>query len=240
MPEAARRRRVIALAIAVSILLICLGWGLTYTSLFAARHIRIDGNHVLSDREVRSIAGVTPSTNVAHLDETGVVTRLEANPWVAGATVHADWPSTLVVSIQERQPVGVIAALGTTSILASDGTSLPLKGVRATGLPTVRAALGEPTPDQLGAAASLLHALDPVVFDQVDQVVVGGDGTVTLTLSSGALVDAGERGQERDKALALRTVLQWAAQKNLTPTSIDVSTPAAVSIKLSDGSTATM
>jgi cell division protein FtsQ len=195
---------------------------------------------VLSDRQVRSIAGVSSSTNVVHLDEGGVAARLEADPWIAGVTVDTDLPSTLIVTIDERQPVGVVSALGASSILASDGTRLPLDGVDARGLPIVRAALGEPTPDQLGAAAAMLHALDPVVFDRVDQVLVGEDGTVSLTLTSGAVVIAGERGQERDKAIALRAVLQWASKKNLTPTSIDVSTPSAVSIKLSDGSTATM
>jgi len=239
MPDpTARRRRAVGLMIAVPIVLAVAFWGLTYTPLFAARHIRVDGNHVLSDRHLRSVAGVSTSTNVAHLNESDVVARLEADPWVADASVRTDLPNTLVVSVDERRPVGVIAAMGETSVLASDGQTLPSEGVRVAELPVVRAALGEPTQDQRDAAATLLAALDPVVFARVDEALVGQDSMVTLALSSGAGVNAGQPGQEREKGDALRAVLRWAATENVDLMSIDISSPAAPSVKLSDGSTA--
>jgi cell division protein FtsQ len=238
MPDTtARRRRAVALMIVVPMVLAVILWGLTYTPLFAARHIRIDGNRVLTDREVRSVAGISPSTNVVHLDAGDVVARLKAEPWVAHADVRTDLPNTLVVTIDERQPVGVISALGTTSVLASDGAALPVEGLRVAGLPVVRAALGEPTEDQRDAAAALLAVLDPVVLARVHEVLIGQDGAVTLTLSSGAAVDAGGRGEEDEKADALRAVLRWAAMHNVDLTSIDISSPAAPSVTLSDGST---
>jgi cell division protein FtsQ len=233
----ARRRRAIALLIAIPVVLAAAAWALTYTSLFAARTIRIDGNHVLSDRYVRSVAGISPSTNVAHLDEAGVIGRLEADPWIADASVHTDLPHTLIVGVDERRPLGLILGLGEKSVLASDGASLPVAGVVLRGLPFVRAALGAPTQAQRDAAAALLSALDPVVFGRVRQVVVGEDGTLTLELSSGAVVDFGSAGEEQDKAAALRAVLRWVATHNVNVASIDVSSPAAPSIKLSDGST---
>jgi cell division protein FtsQ len=238
MPEVtARRRRTIALLIAVPVVLAAAAWVLTYTSLFAARTIHVDGNHVLSDRYVRSVARISTSTNVAHLDEAGVIGRLEADPWVASASVRTDLPHTLIVAIDERRPLGLILGLGERSVLASDGASLPVAGVTLGNLPIVRAALGAPTQEQRAAAARVLSALDPVVFDRVHQVVVGGNGSLTLELSSGAVVDLGSAGAEHDKAAALRAVLRWAATHNVDVTSIDVSSPAAPSIKLSDGST---
>jgi cell division protein FtsQ len=237
MPEAtARRRRAIALLIAVPMVLGAIFWGLTYTSLFAARHIRIDGNRVLSDADVRSLAGVSAATNVAHLDEGAVVARLEAAAWVADASVRTDLPNTVILRVQERVPVAVVVGMGDRAVLASDGTVLPVDGAAIAGLPVVRAALGAPTEDQRGAAASLLAALDHVVLTRVEEVLVGQDGMVTLTLSSGASVNAGGRGQEGEKADALRAVLRWAAVENVSLTSIDVSSPAAPSVELSDGS----
>ena len=233
----ARRRRVLAVVLAAVVALAVAGWGLTYSPLFAARHIKISGNHVVGDRAVVAAAGVSASTNVAHLDREAIVAKLEAQPWIAGASVDVDLPNTLLITVHERTPLGVVAALGARSILANDGTTLPLGGVQIAGLPTVRAALGVPTADQLGAAAALLRALDPVVTARVDEVVVGEDGTVTLTLASGARVDAGERGEEPQKALALRAVLLLAAQKHLDVTSIDVSSPSAPALTLRDGST---
>ena len=57
------------------------------------------------------------------------------------------------------------------------------------------------------------------------------------SLSRLALDQAKRRGEEPQKALALRAVLLLAAQKHLDVTSIDVSSPSAPALTLSDGST---
>jgi cell division protein FtsQ len=233
----AGRRRAIALAAAGSLVLVAGLWALTYTSLFAARELRVHGNSVLRARDVRAIAGISAATNVVHLDRAAITDRLEAQPWIADATVQTDLPNTVVLTIHERQPVGVIEALGRRSILSSDGSALPMPDTPVAQLPIVRAALGEPTGTQRDAAALVLDALDPVVLARVDGVLVGQDGDIRLRLVSGVAVDIGERGQEEEKATALRAILRWAAQEHVHPTSIDVSSPAAPSVELPNGST---
>ena len=234
-----RRRRAIGLAIGIPIAIALVAWALTYSPLFHARHIRVQGNRTLSAKEVTALAAVGSSTNVVHLDEAPIVARLTSDPWIAGASVHADLPGTLVISVEERAPIGVISALGDTALLASDGTELPFSKALADGLPTVRAGIGMPDDAQRAAAAAMLSALDPVVSRRVAGVIVGQDGIMTLTLTSGATVDAGVAGEEPAKAAALRGVLRWASSKGLDLRSIDISAPAAPSATLADGSTFT-
>ena len=238
MPERTlRRRRGLALLIGIPVVLVVTLWLLTYTPLFAARHIRVEGATALSADDVRTLADVGDATNVVHLDRDTVVQNLESSAWVADATVRVELPDTLVLEVTERRPVGVIDAMGERGILASDATVLPLVAGVPEGLPVVRAALGAPNEDQRRAAASLLDALDPVVLKRVTGVSVGQDGLVSLHLRSGTTVQAGEVGDEVAKAEALRAVLRWAASSGLELTSIDVSAPTAPSVRLPDGST---
>jgi cell division protein FtsQ len=233
---------VLALLLLVPIAVATAAWAVTYTPVFQARHIRVEGAVSLRPDAVRSLAGIEPSTNVFHLQTEAVAASLLNDPWIASASVDRDLPDTIVLSIVERQPVGTIDAMGETSILASDGTILPASTATTSAidaLPKVQAALGAPDAEQRTAAAALLSALDPVVANRVGDLSVGQDLSTSLTLRDGVTVDAGMPGEEAEKATALRAVLRWAASGGHPLSSVDVSAPGAPSATLADGSTFT-
>jgi cell division protein FtsQ len=237
-----RRRRVLALALLVPIAVATAAWAFTYTPVFDAKHVRVVGAVSLRPDDVRSLAQVEPSTNVFHLEPDAVTARLLTDPWIASATVAKDLPNTVVLTVVERRPVGLIDAMGERSVLASDGTVLPASAATTQtidGLPSVRAGLGSPDDAQRAAAAALLSALDPVVEQRVTDVTVGQDLSETLTLRDGVTVDAGTPGEEAAKAQALRAVLRWATAGGHLLAAVDVSAPDAPSATLTDGSTLT-
>ena len=47
--------------------------GGAYTPLFAAKHIRVSGNGAVPSQRIRQLAGINDQTNVAHLDEAGLL-----------------------------------------------------------------------------------------------------------------------------------------------------------------------
>jgi cell division protein FtsQ len=240
-PDASvRRRRLLALALLVPIAVAMAAWAFTYTPIFDAKHVRVEGAVSLRPDDVRALAQVDPSTNVFHLQPDAVTARLLSDPWIASATVDKDLPDTVVLTVVERRPVGVMDAMGAPSVLASDGTILPASAAtQIDGLPAVQAALGTPDDAQRIAAAALLSALDPVVGQRVTKVDVGQDLTETLTMRDGVTVDAGMPGEETAKATALRAVLHWASAGGHTLSSIDVSAPEAPSATLVGGATFT-
>jgi cell division protein FtsQ len=240
--DSVRRRRVLALALLVPIVIATAAWAFTYTPVFDAKHVRVVGAVSLRPDDVRALAQVEPSTNVFHLQPDAVTARLLTDPWIASATVAKDLPDTVVLTVSERRPVGVVDAAGETSVLASDGTVLPASAATAQtidGLPSVRAGLGAPDEGQRAAAAALLSALDPVVEQRVTDVTVGQDLSETLTLRDGITVDAGTPGEEAAKGAALRAVLRWASSGGHALASVDVSAPDAPGATLADGSTLT-
>jgi cell division protein FtsQ len=237
-----RRRRLVALALLVPIAVATAAWALTYTPVFDAKHVRVQGAVTLRPDDVRSLAQVEPSTNVFHLQPDAVTARLLTDPWIASATVAKDLPDTVVLTVVERRPVGLIDAMGDRAVLASDGTMLPASAATAdtiATLPSVEAGLGSLDDTQRAAAAALLSALDPVVEQRVTHLTVGQDLSESLTLRDGVTVDAGTPGNEDAKATALRAVLRWATTGGHALASVDVSAPDAPSATLADGSTLT-
>jgi cell division protein FtsQ len=231
--DEARRRSLRPWAIAGGCL-ICVaiaGAGLTSTSVFHAKSIAVEGERHLSERQVLRIAGIDHDTNVFRLDEGAVRRRLEHDPWIANAIVSTDLPSSISISVSERVPVAVaLTEEEGRQLIAGDGTPL---GVAAAGsaLPEVRLVgePGQPGPafDAVAAGASVAAGMPPAMRLQVDLVVIGSDGTITLHLTDGVTVTYGGPDEFEAKAEAIAAILAYADDQGRALMSIDVTAPAA-------------
>jgi len=230
--DEARRRSLRPWAIAGGCL-ICVaiaGAGLTSTPLFHAKSIAVEGERHLSERQVLRIAGIDHDTNVFRLDEGAVRRRLERDPWIANAIVSADLPSSISISVLERVPVAVALTEEGRQLIAGDGTPL---GAAAAGsaLPEVRLVgePGQPGPafDAVAAGASVAGGMPPAIRLQVELVVIGSDGTITLHLTDGVSVTYGGPDEYEAKAEAIAAILDYADDQGRALMSIDVTAPAA-------------
>jgi cell division protein FtsQ len=202
---------------------------LSFTPLFGAKEILVEGNVALSADAVASLAGVEPGTNVVHLDTETATQALESDPWVQEAVVSRDLPTTIVVRVIERAPVARSGA----DVVAADGTILP--GATGEGLPSIAARVGDVTLDQRSSAAAVAGALAPVVRNRVDTVLVEPDDDLLLLLDDGVAVFYGAPGQEVAKAEALRALLRWAEGESIDLASADVSVPSAPTARPAGG-----
>ena len=205
--------------------------GLTSTPLFHAKSIAVEGERHFSERQVLRIAGIDHDTNVFRLDEGAVRRRLERDPWIANAIVSTDLPSTISISVLERVPVAVaLTAEDGRQLIAADGTPL---GVAAAGsaLPEVRLVgePGQPGPafDAVAAGAGVAGGMPPAIRLQVELVVIGSDGTITLHLTDGVTVTYGGPDEFEAKAEAIAAILAYADDQGRALMSIDVTAPAA-------------
>ena len=231
--DEARRRSLRPWAIAGGAL-ICVaiaGAGLTSTSLFHAKSIGVEGERHLSERQVLRIAGIDDDTNVFRLDEGAVRRRLERDPWIANAIVSADLPSSVSITVLERVPVAVaLTEEDGRQLIAGDGTPL---GAAAAGsaLPEVRLVgePGQPGPafDAVAAGAGVAAGMPPAIRSQVELVVIGSDGIITLHLTDGVTVTYGGPDEFEAKAEAIAAILAYAEDQGRALMSIDVTAPAA-------------
>ena len=154
---------------------------------FRARDYRVTGNRLLQEQQVLAAAAISPLASVFD-DLTSIELRLERHPLIRRAHVTAELPRTLVVTIEERIPVGFVAG-PVLEPVDRDGQVLPLDPVEhGLDLPLlIRAGgRGSLSPTQLRVLAmevDRLAADDPTFLAAVSEMAIddSGDATAVVT-----------------------------------------------------------
>jgi cell division protein FtsQ len=205
-----------------------------HSPLFRARTIDISGISHLTRAQVVRAAGVSSATNVFFADTSAIEARLQAQPWVAEATVVRALPSTLRIVIAERRPVVAVDDGAAFRLLAGDGTLLAVAHDDE-GLPVVRRPAARArrtvtlTPSD---AAAALAPLPPAVGDDVAAVAESAGGGLILRMRSGGAIEYGPPGAAGAKADALAALLRWSSREGRSIDRADVSVPAAPTARL--------
>jgi len=226
----ARERRwpvAVALVVLIVVTLGAAGAALTYTSLFDATRIRVEGS-ARPDATVISAAGLDGDVNVFHVDTRAAEAALLADPWIRSADVRRRLPHGLVIHVDERVPVLAVGGHG----FAADGTDLP--GADLAGLPLARATTGEVPEERIPVAAAASGALTPALRADVGYVVIAPDGELSLRLEDGPTVRWGTGGDVAAKAAALEALLRYADERDRVMLTADVSAPNAPSARFAD------
>ena len=107
--------RKLARWVIVMTLMSLLGVGIqnAYSSLadsdfFLMAHIRVERNTMMSEAEVVALSQLQVGTNLFANDITAAKERLAQHPMVKKVLLHREPPETLVIRIEERQPVGLL------------------------------------------------------------------------------------------------------------------------------------
>jgi cell division protein FtsQ len=237
--EEEQRRRTLRLTAIAAMALIALGVGsyaTTYTSIFGASTIRVEGQRRIEADEVQRVAGVGKGVNVFHLDTAAAARQLEADPRVLSASVSTDLPSTVVISITERVPVALTAeGTGSRDLIGADGVVIgPATGNEA--LPTIVTSNGGSLdPGALRSCAAAAGAMNLSLRRQVKTMVVQPGGSLELDLRSGVTASLGQPTDISQKEQALEGVLRWAGAERRILASVDVSVPSAPTAILAGG-----
>lgn len=229
-PPAGPRRSfaVRVLTVAAVLAVLASGWWVTNSPLFHLRSLRLEGLRHLSAPQVRSLAGVTPSTNLFWLSPSMIARRVERSPWVSEASVSRVLPSTLVIRVTERRPVAILA--GRRLLVAGDGMILGPNpgGLR---LPVLQAPRDGVQPGMRLASAfpglGVARGLAPDLLASVARITADREGEATAVLRDGTTAMFGQPVMVPAKSRALQSVLRWAARSGVRPRYVDVRAPAA-------------
>jgi cell division protein FtsQ len=152
------------------------GWGarryVTSSPRFAVRTVLVDGAHRRSAATITSEGGVAVGQNVFTIDLPRAGAMITQDPWIERATVTRQLPSTVSITVVERE-AAALAALGGELYLATrdgdlfkklgegDPSDLPI----ITGIPAAQVVSDRP-----GVVLAVKRALD--VADELGRVGV--------------------------------------------------------------------
>ena len=160
-----RRRRAVAAVRRVVHLLLLAGavalgvrWvpeGLERSGLLRIDSVAVQGNRRLSNGEVAALLGPLEGVNLLAADLASHRERLLTSGWVKSAALRRRLPSTVEVTVEEREPVGLVRVAGSLYLIDDTGTVIDEYGPGLTdfSLPIVdglepRAAWSGPDPEQ--------------------------------------------------------------------------------------------
>jgi len=198
------------------------------SAIFDVDRVKVTGAMHVSGAEVRDVAGVDLGAPLTFVHTAAVEARVERLPWVADATVSRDWPGTLLISVNEHQPVAFIrGAEGMVLLVAEGGAVLGEAGVPPEGAVEITGVRRLPAPGDVlvpSGAAGVVGHLPDALAARVGAIDLGEAG-VSVRLIFGPEVRLGTLDDLAAKGAAAEAVLERLGDAEATY--IDVSVPAA-------------
>lgn len=77
---------------------------LTIHPYFDVTAVEVEGNELLGEGEIRSLAAIEPGDNSLDVNIGEVSSRLGADPWIESVTVTRVLPGTIRIQVNERKP----------------------------------------------------------------------------------------------------------------------------------------
>jgi cell division protein FtsQ len=216
-----RRRTVVVVVVAATVLVsVVVTWVVAFSSLFGVRTVQVHGEHVLSEKQVAAAADVAHGTPLVRIDTAAVTRRVERLPEVASAEVSTSFPSTLVIRVTERLPVGYVRRGSQAELVDATGDQYRTVASAPAGLPRFVVPAGTDARTTGGAVATVAAALPAALRHRVRSIEALDPAAITLVLTHGRVVAWGSAARSPDKARVLPALL---AQKHATY--VDVTNP---------------
>ncbi|MDG5482110.1 cell division protein FtsQ/DivIB [Mycolicibacterium gadium] len=190
----------------ISVIVVGLGLLLYFTPVMSARNIVVVGLGAVTQEEVTNAAAVAPGTPLLQVDTDTVAERIAGIRRVATVRVQREYPSTLRVTIVEREPVVVKDYPDGPHLFDRDGVDFAI-GVPPPGVPYLDTKNPGPHDAPTKAALEVMTSLRPEVAAQVARVDAPSVAAITLQLTDGRQVIWGTTDRTEEKALKLGALL---------------------------------
>lgn len=196
-------RRAIAIVAGCVALVLAVVAALPFTPAMPVDDVNVKGAVNLPAEEVTSLSGVETGTPMGRVDVRRAAQDVAANPWVNSVTVKRNWPNAVDVTVVEHTPVAWIDQGGEPHLINSEG-----KDFVVAQPPVGAVQLVSISEEQLPKAVEVASAITDVARPQVRELTRDGDHSFVLKLDGDRTVTWGASEDNRNKALALETVLQ--------------------------------
>jgi cell division protein FtsQ len=216
-PRRLRRSTVVLL---VAVLLLAVGTYVAYFSpLLVVREVAVAGQRSVKADDVIMAAAVPMGTPLARQDVQGIAERATRIPAVQAASVTREWPSTLLVTVTERQAVFAVRQGG--DFLMVDGSGVAFDRVASAPRGAVQVEADPADQALMVDVGTVTGALPPELAREVRLLTAAGRERISLRLRSGVTVNWGSAADSPLKAQIVTALLK----DDKPRATIDVSSP---------------
>ena len=204
----------------VAVLLLGIGTYVAYFSpLLVVREVAVAGQRSVKADEVVAAAAVPMGTPLARQDVQGIAQRATRIPAVQAASVTRQWPSTLLVTVTERQAVFAVRQGG--DFLMVDGSGVAFDRVASAPRGSVQVEADPADRALLVDVGTVAAALPTELVREVRLLSAAGRERISLRLRSGLTVNWGSAADSPLKAQIVTALLE----QDKPRATIDVSSP---------------
>ena len=207
-PRLDRRRRVLIVVALAVVAVVLVTWLVAFSSVFGVRTVEVRGTQVLTAAQVRAAAAIDGGSPLVRLDTGAVARRVDRIAEVSSAQVSTSFPSTVVITVVERQPVGYVRRSGRAVLVDRTGDQYRTLSSAPAGLPHFVVPAGTSARTTGGAVATVAAALPAALRKQVRSIEALDAKAITLVLTGDRVVRWGSAARSADKARVLPVLLR--------------------------------
>lgn len=205
---------ILAISIVTALYLLSQGW----KNQLVVEKVKVYDTHILTGNEVKDLADIRTGSPLYKLSLLKIAERVEKNPFVYRAVVVRTLPYDVTITVDERDPIALVATPSAMFSVDTKGIILPLPMKRKNNMPVITNVKG---PLQVGdtAKGTLMQAVDfindardlgPALSANIGEVRLDGGSLIAYTTVSSLQIIVGRNDFNR-KLLYLRKFLKQAA-----------------------------
>jgi cell division septal protein FtsQ len=183
------------------------GRWLEHGGCFRVRKIEVDGNDIVSEKDILKLSKIVKNQNIWDVDPEAAEKRIASNPFVGSVSVFRRHPDAVRILVEEKKPAALLKSDGRFYTLDGQCTLLPAVPGKCYTLPILSRTVGgrleygkqiEDKPVREGMAFLLFMLKDrPDLYPQISEIIpTADDGLVLYTSRGGVPVRIGRGGYD--------------------------------------------
>ena len=212
------------------IIVLVTGFILLNSPVFEVRKVLVRGNNFLDEEKILAVADIGLGVNIFKLKIADITSNLKQLPMIKETQVARSLPSSVVITVVERVPLGLLPAKEGFIKVDEDGVYLAGAGAGTPGLPVITGVevdLAGPgqvlVSERLSSALDVISELPAGFTTNLTEVHVDGDGQINIYTTEGYQCRFGLPQQIREKGQILQQVLSELRQQGAKINYIDLS-----------------
>lgn len=193
----------------------------TLSPMTAVREVRVQGASMVSMENLQTALSRFEGVPLTLVRDTEIHRALEPFSLIQKYSVERIPPHTLVVKIEERDPVIAVAEDDEFRLLDPAGVLVSVVEEAESGIPTAEGGAADPASPAFAAAGMIIRDLPADIRKKLVSVTATSAQDVEFVLDDGTRVLWGEAARTQQKAAVLRSMMKSVPQA----AKIDVSAP---------------